>query len=365
MNPRQTVLLNADPIELLSEITDPSRVATIIDGGANIGDTAERFADAFPAAQVHAFEPVRACFDRLAARFDSTPRVTPHRLALGERAGDAEIRVNRNLWTCSLLPASDRGRDYHGDWYETDHLERIQIVTLDEWAEANDIDRVDILKLDLQGLEAPALRGAERLLARTDIVYAEAQLIPEYEGASTFGEIDTHLKARGFELYQILDLCMKGDHGEPSCCDGIWVRAEVLDEIRRGPRPANLPCAAGGKSARMTDALALCAAEGLHRVAIYGAGAHTIDAAAALASPPIEIACVIDDDPARRGALWGLPVVSIGEALAMGVDAVVVSSDRMEQRLAVNALGAGATVVTLYRNGSPAIERAVATEGMS
>ncbi|USN97935.1 MAG: hypothetical protein H6810_07000 [Phycisphaeraceae bacterium] len=105
-------------------------------------------------------------------------------------------------------------------------------------------------------------------------------------------------------------------------------------------------------SRRMRDALALCAAEGLHRVAIFGAGQHTARAADALRDPPVEIAAIIDDDADRIGRrLWNFPIVSRERAIELNLDAVVLSSDAMEARLVGRAAplaSAGVRVVSLY-----------------
>ncbi len=103
---------------------------------------------------------------------------------------------------------------------------------------------------------------------------------------------------------------------------------------------------------RMTEALKHCAARNLAPVAVYGAGTHTRKAAHALAEPAVTIDCIIDDNPDRRGtSLWGYPIVSLAEAIARGVRAVILSSDMFEQKLWDNAAplrDAGVEVIRLY-----------------
>ena len=103
---------------------------------------------------------------------------------------------------------------------------------------------------------------------------------------------------------------------------------------------------------RMTLALAWCAQHGAHRVAIYGAGAHTTRVAPSLRQPPVEIAAIIDDNPELHGQhLWGFPVVSTQAALGLNLDAVVLSSDTVEDKLAASAAplaDAGVRIVPLY-----------------
>lgn len=81
-------------------------------------------------------------------------------------------------------------------------------------------------------------------------------------------------------------------------------------------------------------ALVRCAAMGHRRVAIYGAGTHTRSVGDALLEPPVEILGLIDDDVRRHGQrLWGYPILGREEALALGVDAVVISANSIEELL--------------------------------
>lgn len=109
-------------------------------------------------------------------------------------------------------------------------------------------------------------------------------------------------------------------------------------------------------SRRLAAALGDCARENLARVAIYGCGQHTHRAGDAFRSPPVEIAAFIDDDPDRIGGrLWNYPIVSPEDAITLGIDAVVLSSDAMEacliERSAMFA-GRGIRVIPLYQSHS-------------
>ncbi|MCA9302921.1 MAG: glycosyltransferase [Phycisphaerales bacterium] len=70
------------------------------------------------------------------------------------------------------------------------------------------------------------------------------------------------------------------------------------------------------------------------RVAIYGAGRHTIDLIGTISASPAHIVCIIDDEPTRWGATLGeLPIVSIEDAPSLDLDDVVLSSWMHEDRL--------------------------------
>ncbi len=104
---------------------------------------------------------------------------------------------------------------------------------------------------------------------------------------------------------------------------------------------------------RIRDALGDCASWGFRRVAVYGCGQHTRRAGGAFCAPPVEIAAFIDDDPARvGGSMWNYPVVTPSDAIALGIDAVILSSDAMEPRLLERSAvfaGRGVRVIPLYQ----------------
>lgn len=110
---------------------------------------------------------------------------------------------------------------------------------------------------------------------------------------------------------------------------------------------------------RVREALADLAARGLGPVALYGAGHFTRSIGPALANSPVEVACIIDDDPASQGGvLHGLPIVSKNDAIERGVRAVVLSANQWEDKLwnASSPLReAGIEVVRLFSARRPRV----------
>ena len=65
-------------------------------------------------------------------------------------------------------------------------------------------DHVDFLKLDIQGFELEALRGAESLLQRTSVIHCEVSFAEIYERQCLFSEIETFLRDRGFDFIDLV-----------------------------------------------------------------------------------------------------------------------------------------------------------------
>jgi hypothetical protein len=81
-------------------------------------------------------------------------------------------------------------------------------TTLDELFGANVAPRErTLLKLDLEGHELPALRGASQLLKHVEVLVTEAHVFaPAAWHRSVIGEIVAEVRQHGFELFDIASL---------------------------------------------------------------------------------------------------------------------------------------------------------------
>jgi hypothetical protein len=79
----------------------------------------------------------------------------------------------------------------------------VPVVRLDDWAEAHGLPEPDLLKLDLQGYELQALRGAPRCLQHARAALLELSFQEFYAGQPTPGRVITHLEQAGFRLAAI------------------------------------------------------------------------------------------------------------------------------------------------------------------
>lgn len=149
----------------------------VVDGGANIGSHAVFYLRCVgPEGTVIAFEPNHEAYHCL---LNNCPGAVCHQLALGSRYGIFRIVHDKNYGGAYLVS----GKEQSGYPVIT--------VPLDEFG----LKRLDFLKLDVEGFEVLALRGAESTIARCRPV----MLIEVNEGA---------LARQGFtqaDLYQEIE----------------------------------------------------------------------------------------------------------------------------------------------------------------
>lgn len=139
--------------QLLKKVLFPG--AVVVDAGANIGIYSQFLSRCVgPTGAVHCFEPSPENFQRLRTATRKLRNVRLSQAAVGERSGKSKLYI------------SDRLNVDHRA-YVTDGDSRrsvvIEMVALDDYFKSG--ERVDLIKMDIQGYELHALRGANRVLA--------------------------------------------------------------------------------------------------------------------------------------------------------------------------------------------------------
>lgn len=137
----------------------PPRGRVAIDVGANDGQYVERLVGRFEV--VIAFEPQARMFERLFATWGGDRRVKLHRAACGDVAGLGDLQVSPELRFAQAATLRAGG---HPHGYPLTQVEQVPVVRLDQ--AAVDVGPIDWLKIDTEGYDLEALRGAEGLIRR-------------------------------------------------------------------------------------------------------------------------------------------------------------------------------------------------------
>ena len=172
------------------------RFETLFDVGANVGQSAEAMAAAFPAARIFCFEPASDTFRMLERNVTALPRVSCHRLALAERPGTASLLRTDNLAMRRLAADGDEaqaGQD----------RESVPVSTLDEFCPVNGIQRIDFLKIDAEGFDLQVLRGGRGLLGKQLVatVQCEVGLDPDNRAHCPYEAVRDELIPLGYRLF--------------------------------------------------------------------------------------------------------------------------------------------------------------------
>lgn len=209
---------------------------TIFDVGANRGQTARRYRLVFPNAEIYCFEPFFPIVDILKKKLAGDKNVHVVAEAVSDTTGKAAFYLNRVDQANSLLQHLDFARKHYAQQTKREGMIDVETITLDEFVLNNEIATVDILKLDIQGGELKALRGARNLLQYGNIhlIYTETWFAPHYKGAPLLHDLWSFLGDHGYSLFDIFDV-RRATNGQLRFCDAIFVseflRRTVVDKL--------------------------------------------------------------------------------------------------------------------------------------
>lgn len=190
----------------------------ILDGGAFRGLWSKEAASVFPAAQFVVIEPnpfVQEVIAKNVAHLQPSPRIL--NVALGESPGQAAF----NMWNDQN---SDTGASL------LDHVcgqprqsIQVQVDTLDAISQRLQL-KPDLVKLDLQGAEMQALRGATEVLKHAEVMMIEFGCLDAYIGRATPHDVLQIMYANDYCLYDIVDLGYRPYDGALRGGDFIFVK---------------------------------------------------------------------------------------------------------------------------------------------
>lgn len=198
------------------------RPKRVLDAGANLGQWAGRALPRFPGAAFDLVEPQPGCATTLAALADRERRVTVHRTAVSAPG----VTTARMLGSGAARHCTGAYVSQPGDDDREPAIE-VPATTLDElFADIETADRA-LLKLDLEGHEMVALRGAKALLPKIEVVLTEVTFYPvEPNVRPIFAEILRFFEDNGFSLYEIVALASRPRDGRLRMGDVVFVRAD-------------------------------------------------------------------------------------------------------------------------------------------
>lgn len=205
-------------------------INVVLDVGANKGQFAKRMRAAGYTGRIVSFEPLERFVDvlRKASADDPDWIVMPY--ALGAEDTETVINVAEGPLS-SLLPSSEFGKEWAPKLTRT-HPETIQVrrldSVLDEAYSGLEAPRT-FLKLDTQGFDLEAFRGAGERIEEILGVQSEVAGVPIYDGMPRFVEAITEYEKAGFELAGMFPVTIHPQTLRVIEFDAVLVRPDALE----------------------------------------------------------------------------------------------------------------------------------------
>ncbi|MDB5414096.1 MAG: methyltransferase FkbM family [Rubritepida sp.] len=226
---------------------------TILDVGANLGQSCLPLAEALPRARIYAFEPAARSFAVLQANVADQPGVEAVNLALGARTergamtGRGTSVVNRltlpppsvqtSLARTSLAQALGRAPGGPPPVLEPPRRARqqeVEIVAGADFCRDRGIDHISFLKVDTEGHDLEVVRGFGPLLQIVDFVQVEAATNEYNETHVPLRDFLTVLGQAGFYLFRIYGEAFEfkgGGRPVSRRCNPVFIHRRLVGDM--------------------------------------------------------------------------------------------------------------------------------------
>lgn len=186
---------------------DNDSTPIIFDVGAYTGEVAKTYRKIFPRATVYCFEPFGGSFREL-EKLSIDPLVKRFPVAMSDQVGKTMLNVNTDLSCNSFFPRPQNEPAYYSAQARNVDQVEIETTTIDSFCNKENIERIDILKLDVEGAEIKALKGAHNKLSShaVTLIYTEVMFISHYEGGCLYHELAGLLEQYGYTLFNLYNL---------------------------------------------------------------------------------------------------------------------------------------------------------------
>ena len=201
-------------------------IQTVLDVGANTGQSAIIINKILPGVKIYSFEPVKECYEILKQLENTNNNLKTFNFALGSSSGELTINKNEFSASSSLLLMAQLHKNIFPYTRES-KPETITIKTLDSIAGEIEFKTRVLLKADVQGFELELLKGAKESLRFIEIIIIETSFLELYDSQPLFDDIYSFLKISGFIYHGNFDQMPDPKTGLVLQSDAIFVRKDI------------------------------------------------------------------------------------------------------------------------------------------
>ena len=219
-------------LRVLPQFVKPGMNA--LDIGANFGLYTRFLSEQVgESGSVYSFEPISESFAVLENNVEALglTNVSLFRHALSNRSGTAEMRIpKRTDGSLNHYEASLETEEWEGEYL----VDRVEMGTLDDWAEQQCIGKIDFIKCDVEGHELDVFAGGSHLLARDK----PTLLFKSHEFQVRKGDLFRLLTELGYDGYFFYvsradhNSVLKKSHGQLVPCDQEAAYPYIHPDVR-------------------------------------------------------------------------------------------------------------------------------------
>ncbi|MFN8229380.1 MAG: FkbM family methyltransferase [Bacteroidia bacterium] len=194
-------VLTSGEINVIKLVKKSFKNPVIIDGGANLGQFASKCKEIIGTnLTIYCFEPSQNSYDKLKNKFNNEYNFIIEQKALS----DNNSKLTLNHYKNNPEMASIIKCDFPGLDLPIESTETIEAISIDEYCAVNKIERINYLKLDIEGYELTALKGANKMIRNKKIDYIQFEMGRSNIDSKTYFKDFYQLLHKDYKFYRIV-----------------------------------------------------------------------------------------------------------------------------------------------------------------
>ena len=175
---------------------------TVLDIGANVGQSAKKYRALFPNAMIYSFEPLPDCYAQMETAMVGDSRFRAFEMALGDESGTRTFYRSSFAQSSSFLPMADLHKRV-APYSAGSEPCTVRIERLDDLADQLELRPNMLVKIDVQGFEDAVLRGGEKTIRMAQMLILEVSFSELYHGQVLFADLVKMLDTWGFKILNL------------------------------------------------------------------------------------------------------------------------------------------------------------------
>ncbi|GAP97598.1 FkbM family methyltransferase [Leptolyngbya sp. NIES-2104] len=192
----------------------------ILDIGANNSQWSRIAKSVFREAHCFMIEPqseMQSALEQFCQEFPGSQWILS---GAGAEPGKLDLTVWDDLAGSSFLPASE------AELQQSGKQRTVEIVTIDDLLNAGKLSIPEIVKLDIQGFELEALKGATQIFGRTEVLILEVSLFAFLPGQPVFEDVIRFMSDREYVVYDFPGFSRRPYDQALGQCDVCFIKRE-------------------------------------------------------------------------------------------------------------------------------------------
>ena len=210
-------------VDLTQKMNFP--IKTIVDVGANIGQSALFYQETFPESAIYCYEPIPAIYTQLKERTSNHSMIHCFQKGVGAKVGELQIVL--------LEDQLSQQHSFNKVASKDEETVLVPITTIDEIIETNGFKTIDLLKIDTEGFELEVIEGASKSIANNQIklIYLEVGLSSKNEHNTPFSKVLLTLENLGFTFYGLYEISHIGIQVDQHYGNALFLHHSAVNQI--------------------------------------------------------------------------------------------------------------------------------------